>query len=159
MRKKKLIELNHQLFENIEQLKSAAEEIQKENARLKKEIEELTQENEALKIKNASSEPLKRLEEKVAANQAVLPEDSEYGAAIIGKTVVSAAKHCNKLSTLHENPNTKELINLILGRTEVAKAEILKIISSDNELDLKKRLIDNEHFAAEEYFQSVLAQI
>ena len=48
----------------------------------------------------------------------------EYGAKVIGQIVVSAAEYSNKL-TIGSNSSQKELVNLILGKTEVAKSEIL----------------------------------
>ena len=50
------------------------------------------------------------------------------------------------------------MVNLILGRTEVAKSEILKIISLDISLEEKKELINEQYKSAEDYFISVEAQ-
>lgn len=158
MRKKQLLSLNHELFNSLENARLTAEELRNENAGLKEKIAELTKENEQLKLKGIMSEPLKNLEEKVIEFASVT-EDTQYGANAIGKTVVSAAKFCNSLSARHDSTDTKELINLILGRTEVAKAEILKIVSGNSKLEEKKSLIDKERSAAEDYFRSVMAQI
>ena len=57
-----------------------------------------------------------------------------------------------------ETENSKELLNLILGRTEVAKAEILKTVSSDIAFDEKKAKIDAEYESAKDYFESVIRQ-
>ena len=87
--------------------------------------------------------------------QAGITTDTDYGAAVIGKTVIAAAKYCEQLKT---RDNAKELINLILGRTEVAKAEILNIVTTDNADEEKRRLIDEQLALAEDYFASVTAQ-
>ena len=90
-------------------------------------------------------------------SQIKLKEDTKYGASIIGKIVLSSTTYCNEL-TLTMGASAKELINLILGRTEVAKAEILKITSSNASIEDKKAMIDSEAFSAEDYFKSIMAQ-
>ena len=155
MRKKLLLEQNIQLFDRL----TAAES---EIKRLKKELEEEKRRTAALKEENArltenkgsTAAPLKILESKVIKQAGITP-DTEYGAAVIGKTVVAAAKYCEQLKT---RDNAKELINLILGRTEVTKAEILNIVTSDNVAEEKRRLIDEQLALAEDYFASVTAQ-
>lgn len=155
MRKKLLLEQNIQLFDRL----TAAEG---EIKRLKNELEEEKRRAAALKEENArlaenkgaATAPLKILEAKVIKQAGITP-DTEYGAAVIGKTVVAAAKCCERLKT---RDNAKELINLILGRTEVTKAEILNIVTSDNAAEEKRRLIDEQFAAAEDYFASVTAQ-
>ena len=136
----------------LERHKLAFEEIKRENDELRAELEELKQEAEAPVV----SAPLKALEEKVL-NSAVNRE-TDYGASVIGEIVISAAKYCNRL-TSEPTEEKRELVNLILGRTEVAKAEILKIISADGSFETKKNAIIREKAAAEDYFQSVMAQI
>lgn len=155
MRKKLLLEQNIQLFDRL----AAAES---EIKRLKKELEEKNRAVASLKEENArvtenkglAAAPLKILEAKVI-KQAEAAPDTDYGAAVIGKTVIAAAKCCEQLKT---RDNAKELINLVLGRTEVAKAEILNIVTSDNADEEKRRLIDEQLALAEDYFASVTAQ-
>ena len=155
MRKKLLLEQNIQLFDRL----TAAEG---EIKRLKNELEEEKRRAAALKEENArlaenkgaATAPLKILEAKVIKQAGITP-DTDYGAAVIGKTVIAAAKCCERLKT---HDNAKELLNLILGRTEVTKAEILNIVTSDNAAEEKRRLIDEQFAAAEDYFASVTAQ-
>lgn len=158
MRKKKLLELSEDLFNRLDAAQIALKEIKQENEELKKLLEELTEENKTLKENYEQSQPLKALSDKIKGN-ANLSKDTEYGAQIIGKIVISAAEHCNRLTLSSESREVKELINLILGRTEVAKAEILKAISSDIDFEQKKTLIDAQKNAAEDYFGSVMAQL
>ena len=158
MRKKKLLKLSEDLFNRLDAAQLALKEAKQENENLKKEIEILKTENEALKKAQLQSEPLKQLEEKVK-KQANISEDAEYGSQIIGKIVITAATYCNKLTSVSENTDVKELVNLILGRTEIAKAEILKIVSSDAEFSQKAELIDTVKNSAEDYFNSVMAQL
>lgn len=155
MRKKLLLEQNIQLFDR---LTAADGEIK----RLKTELEEEKRRAAALKEENArlrenkgnATAPLKMLEAKVIKQAGITP-DTEYGAEVIGKTVVAATKYCEQLKT---RDNAKELINLILGRTEVTKAEILNIVTADTADEEKRRLIDEQFAAAEDYFASVTAQ-
>lgn len=158
MRKKDLLTQNTELFDRITaaQLKisSLERELERrddENARLKNEIERLN-------AKINATEPLKTLEKKVVKQAGFSPE-VDYGAAVIGKTVVAAAKACN---TVTENGNpelAKEIVNLILGRTEVAKSEILSLVSSDEDIEIKKQKIDAQYESAADYFTGAVAQL
>lgn len=159
MKKKDLLKLNQDLFSQLDNAKLAVENIKKENEELKIEIEKLKQPPQALRDNGTVTEPIKKLEEKLI-KQAGISDETQYGAAVIGKIVVSAARHCNKLTALNSgSENIKELVNLILGRTEVAKAEILEAVSNDSDFEEKKNLIDAKQQAAEDYFNSVCAQI
>lgn len=157
MRKKDLMNLNAELFSREDRLREQILELEKENETLKKENASLQSENANLKSKLEASQSLKKLEEKLLA-QVSVSEDKQYGAEIIGKIVVKSATHCTELSAREQSAETKELINLILGRTEIAKAEILKIVSQNIPFESKKELIDKEQSDAEDYFLSVLAQ-
>ena len=158
MRKKKLMELSQDLFNRLDAAESALKILKEENEQLKKQVELLTDENEVLRENQQKSKPLKELENKIAA-QSLVSKETEYGAQVIGQIVVSAAKHCNLLTAVSDKADIKELINLILGRTEVAKAEILKIISSEFDFEEKKKYIDAQKNTAEDYFGSVMAQL
>lgn len=89
--------------------------------------------------------------------EVVLSEEIEYGSKIIGEIVMQASIFSNKLGAM-DKQNKKELVNLILGRTEVAKAEILNIVSSDMSFAAKTNTIDSVCAEAVEYFTSVLEQ-
>ena len=88
----------------------------------------------------------------------VLSEEFEYASSIIGKTVVEATRLCNELS-LKDDQDKVELVNLVLGRTEILKAEILKILNSEVAFEEKKDLMQNEQSAAYDYFDSIKAQL
>ncbi len=79
----------------------------------------------------------------------------EFSSDIIGKIVVSAARQCNKLSV----DGNKELINLILGRTEVAKAEILDVAACEADDEHKRLMITGIYEQVLEYISSVAAQV
>lgn len=159
MKKKDLIKLNEELFIRNDRTLHALEELRQENKTLLAQLEELKlklQEKEGPKEDEAPIVLPEKSVEKIMETD--LPNETKYGAEIIGKIVVSAATHCNGLSASEGNAENKELINLILGRTEVAKAEILNIISSKADTEQKIALIDSEKAQAEDYFKSVIAQ-
>ncbi len=155
MRKKDLIKLNAELFKKSDDLQAQNRQLKKENEELKQKTEELIKELSELEEKLSAEVQSKAEEQLLKIN---FPEDKVYGAEVIGKIVLKSAMHCTSLSSREQNNTTKELINLILGRTEIAKAEILKFVSEDLPFETKKALIDTEQTNAEDYFLSVLAQ-
>lgn len=160
MRKKKLIEQNLSLFESLQKTQRELSELKKVFDQNMQEIKSLkSQLEEAKETQNDAvvTEPLRRLEEKVITN-ATLKPDMEYGAKVIGKIVVSAAEYSNKL-TMGGTDKHRELVNLILGKTEIAKAEILSVIETNDTLDIKCLKIDQISADSQEYFESVAAQI
>lgn len=157
MRKKLLLLQNNQLFDRISSAEAEIQRLKKELIERDGQINQLKKENEQLLSKLNATEPLKILEAKVVKQASVTPE-VEYGASVIGKTVIEAAKACNKLTADGSADGAKELVNLILGRTEVAKAEILNIVSSVDSFEAKKRKIDAQFESATDYFVSVMAQ-
>ncbi len=157
LRKKELLKLNNELFEKSQKYMSLYEELKRENSELLAEIERLKQENRELTAQAERSVPLEKLEEKLK-NQAKLSEEAKIGASAIGKIVVKAASCCNTLTSCNDGYDPKELVNLILGRTEVAKAEILKAVEADMSIDSKISLIETVKQSAEDYFDSVMAQ-
>ncbi len=160
MRKKKLIEQNLALFEDLQKSQLELNELKKllrqsvdENNALKSQLEKANEQGKT----DTVTEPMRRLEEKVITN-AVLKPDMEYGAGIIGKIVIAAAQYSNRL-TLGGDDKHKELVNLILGKTEIAKAEILSVTETEDTFDVKCSKIDQIYAVCVEYFESVIAQI
>lgn len=158
MRKRDLLSQNTELFDRIAEAQLQISELKKEIANRDTEIDELKREIERLNAKLNATEPLKTLEAKVVKRADVSPE-VDYGAAVIGKTVVEAAKCCNSVTANGNSELVKEVVNLILGRTEVAKSEILGIVSSEDSFDTKKQKIDAQYENAADYFKSVTAQL
>lgn len=160
MKKKKLIEQNLMLFENLQKTQRELSELKKLLGQNVEEIKTLKSQLEKAKETTSelvTTEPMRRLEEKMISN-ATLKPDMEYGAKVIGQIVVSAAEYSNKLTIGGDNTH-KELLNLILGKTEIAKAEILSVIETDDPLDVKCLKIDQIAAVSKEYFESVAAQI
>ena len=158
MRKKDLLTQNTQLFDKISEAQLQISSLKKEIADRDIEIDGLKKEIERLNAKINATEPLKALEKKVIKQTAVSHE-VDYGASVIGKTVVEAAKCCNEVTAKGNPEISKELVNLILGRTEVAKSEILSIVSSEDSFETKKQKIDTQYENAVDYFISVTAQL
>ncbi len=88
----------------------------------------------------------------------VMTEEMEIGAKIIGNAVIEAAKICNQITEIG-GENSKELVNLVLGRCEVLKAEILAICCCEANYNQKLDMMQTEKNAAYDYFNSILAQI
>ena len=156
MRKKTLLAQNISLFEQLEQLRA-------QNALKDKKIKELEEKLATLTAKKeeeppkTQTEPLRRLEERIASYKKLQP-DYEYASDVIGELVVSSANGSNTL-TAGGNTEHRELVNLLLGRTEVAKAEILAIVTGEGDFEEKKSKIDAVREETLDYFSSVLAQI
>ncbi len=91
-----------------------------------------------------------------------VPENGDdintYAVKVIGKIVTESVKIGCVLAS-SENENKKELLNLALGRTEVAKNEISALVTTQLEADLIKASIDKEYALVMEYYQSILAQL
>ena len=155
MRKKFLIQQNLALFEQLQKAQLEANELKSRLEDYDKKIAELVAALESRK-KAEATEPLKKLEEKIITNANIKP-DVDYGAKVIGEIVVLATKHSNELTEGGDN-TFRELVNLILGRTEVAKADILNIVSSEDGIAVKTAKIDAVKAETEEYFKSVMAQ-
>ena len=169
MKKKQYIELTEELASRLRTEKSASAELREENNALIEELKELRARIVALE-KGALPDMKPVVTEKVEVSQSVetqkpteqdempLSDAVSDGAKIIGKIVLSSAEYCNKLTGVGADPNAKELVNLILGRTEVAKSEILRLTTLD--IDPKDRLtaMERELNEAEDYFKSVMAQ-
>ena len=169
MNKKQYIELTENLTRRLNSENKRTEELTEENRQLTKENSFLNEElfklkeriialeNSVIQTKNDTEEVL---EENTAptAQEPELSEGIKDGAKIIGKIVVSSAKYCNDLTGVASVPNAKELVNLILGRTEVAKAEILRLSALDVDHAERVSAMEKELQEAEDYFKSVMAQ-
>ncbi len=163
MRKKVLIEQNTVLFSKLNEaerkIDALSEELKEKNSAIKEmklKIEKLESEKNTEVI-----EPIKEIVKtetaKTAEKSFLLAEDKKYASEIIGKIVVESANFSN---TLTADGNTKyiELVNLILGKTEVAKADILAVVLEDISLDSKKIKMNEIFNSTIEYFNSVMAQ-
>ncbi len=162
MNKKLILEQNELLKSNLETAKKEIDRLNKQVTQMNAsiiskdlKISEL-EKKQSEKINNEDfSSPLKQLEKKVEGVKE--SKGYNYASAAIGEIVVESVRCSNKLT---ENGETRyrELVNLILGRSEVSKADILEIVKSDMDIDEKNHRIDMVKLDAKEYFRSVLAQ-
>lgn len=168
MRKKELIKKIQELIGSVETLHRENQLYKKENEELKAELEVLKQNSSPVTqedncsmaegFKVAGEEDNKAEQE--GKNEAVVIADEamEYGSLIIGKIVVESARYANEISA-SSSENKKELLNLIMGKAEVAKAEIYSISTGSAPTQTKKDLIDSELSSSLDYFKSVIGQI
>ena len=92
------------------------------------------------------------------AAPATLDAAGEYAADCISKIVIESASACNKIAS-SESANKKDLLNLIIGKTENAKFEITDILCSECTDEQKRAMIDGCAKDTFDYFTSVLAQM
>lgn len=133
------------------------------------ETEEILETEETSKIQESpETEEPQITEDNPAVEEALkqqldeiqLSSEMSYAATVIGQAVIKATKLCNELvKTDEQNEMRKELVNLALGRTEILKSEIHKILQSQIPFDEKKNLIEKERDDAYDYFDSIIAQI
>lgn len=156
MKRKELMQKYLELTEEMQNILS-------DNARLQSELEQLRDFNSELQETIASSE----IKEEVTVDvnhetndeiiEIQLSDETEFAANIIGQMIISATECSNKLSLNGEK--NRELINMILGRTEVEKGNILDILLSETDFETKKKMMLSCKNASEEYFESVMAQL
>ena len=156
--KKALKALNKQLFEKLDDATANNNELQKKLALQESEIKRLSasvleKTAEIVQIKTEKEEILVQPE-----NEIKLSDEMEYAAKIIGEAVIEVTKTCNYI-TEKGGDNTKELVNLALGRNEVLKTEIFKILGLAVSFDEKQELIQKEKQEAFDYFNSIKAQM
>lgn len=112
-------------------------------------------------IEETETQPQMTVEETVVEEkktvQLPITKEQEYGAAVIGKIVLESAQCCNRLTSNGDNRH-KELVNLILGRAEVAKGEVLDIVSAKVDFSEKQKMMDACCVEALEYFANVMRQ-
>lgn len=82
----------------------------------------------------------------------------EYGADTIGMIVKESVKYANIISA-SSSDDKKELLNLIMGKAEIAKTDIFSIAEGDAESDTKQELITAVLDETIDYFKSVAGQI
>ena len=175
LNKKLLLNQNKVLFDKLQIANLNLKRICEENSALKNEIEKLNE-----KIASLSDSSLIVTEHQTDAAEMelcdknedvnpveVTPEDdisvpefdaeTEYASKVIGEIVIQAAKYSKILNESGKN-NIKELMNLVLGKTEVAKVEIFNILSSEASFESKQEMIDVQLNDATEYFKSVIEQ-
>lgn len=171
MNKKLLLNQNKILFDKLQVANLNLKRIKEENTSLKSEIEKLNEQIAALNATPADLQPepvdiadaiedFEPVEVFEPLNEAETPEfdaETEFASEIIGEIVIQAAKY-SKILNESGKSNIKELINLVLGKTEVAKVEIFNILSSEASFESKREMISSQLNETVEYFKSIIEQ-
>lgn len=162
MRKKDLLSQNMSLFDKLQRLQIELNRLKTELDAKNAKIDELEKQLfQADDIKEDISFDANIVFDGNIAEPEVgaiaIDDATDYGARTIGKIVVSASEHCNTL-TLRAKPNCRELVNLIMGKTELAKSDILDAVSTELSLEDKCKIIDSVYESTLEYFDGVMAQ-
>lgn len=87
-----------------------------------------------------------------------LEDASSYGAQIIGKIVLEGTKVSNCVAEKQSDLSV-DIINLILGKTEVCKAKIYDVCHSDLDNAAKMQMLDEIFNECVDYFSSLKNQI
>ncbi len=176
--KKKLLAKLGELVDQNNTLKRDFDNLSRENAELKALVQTLSENKmETPVVATHIEEPVKAAEEifmkedfapttyepvlnatiRPKVSQAVLSDSiAEYGSVAIGKIVQESIKYSGAVSASN---NKKELLNLIMGKGEIAKNEIYTIAQCDSSDEIKRELIDAQVNEALDYFKSVAGQI
>lgn len=185
MRKKELMNRLSELVLTVEELNRKVRDLNEENKELKLKLEEATNsvKEEIASVENKveienSSEVFKNegftvklveeidfdaprdnaIPEAPAKPEPILDDDAlEYGAGVIGKITVESAKFCDKISE-KGGSNARELLGLIMGKSEVCKNDILSIALSESTAEIKREMIDAQFNEALDFFRSIEQQ-
>ncbi len=173
MQKKELMKRLGELVSTVERLNSNINELKAENRQLKAKIEELEAShkepcddvNDTVgEIPNSEADGFTvkiidevELSEENSEEPRLNDQALEYGAAVIGKITVEAAHYCEIVSSFGGD-DLKELLGLIMGKSEVCKSEILNIAISELTIESKREMIDAQLNEAVEYFKSISEQ-
>lgn len=162
MRRKELMNRLGELVDSLETLNAKLQAAEEENTRLHQTLAQLQTElcDEPQDERLSETQAVEEAQEPVESpdEPIVLDDVMEYGSRIIGMIVVESAKYADQISG-SAGEDKKDLINLIMGKTEVCKAEILSITLCDAADESKRSLIDSQYTEAIDYFKSVVAQL
>ncbi len=93
------------------------------------------------------------------ATTALMPESKiEAASQAIGRIVLKCAELCNTFASVGDI-NSKDLINLALGRTEVFKSEVLQLAIEIKDIDTLNSELAVKEAAVTEYFELLTNQL
>ena len=110
-------------------------------------------ENETEDVYSQSTMFNEKADFKPLLNESVL----KISSSAIGRVVLKSAELCNKFAN-DNNINSKDLINLALGRTEVFKSEVLELTTQDISEELLTAELNLKETEIIEYFELLLKQ-
>ena len=167
MRKSALVKKTVELIDALNALQHQLENVKLENEELKEKLKELESQKTVLPEQITQSEgfvvfdeePEEVPESATEPIELATPDTAlEYGAVAIGRVVQESVKYANLISESNSE-NKKELLNLIMGKAEIAKTDIFSIAEGDAESDTKQELITAVLDETIDYFKSVAGQI
>lgn len=164
MRKKELFEQNTALHNRLQTLTAELKKYKELYSQNIAEINSLRQKLAEMEIEmtRVSTVEIKQQEEQVVNEPIVaIPElegASQYGADVIGKIIVEGTKISNSFVGV-SNDLSVELINLVLGKTEVCKAKIYDVCREELPIEQKCAMIDDVYNDCMDYFSSLKKQI
>ncbi len=177
MKKKELINKIVELIDTINSLHSQINELKSDNVEIRAKLgeleakmqnsapavqEEKAENQEGFKVyENIIEKETDTAEETVDIPVNVVPLGDnmlEYGSVAIGRVVQESIKYANLISA-SVGENKKEVLNLIMGKAEVVKAEIFTITDGELTDEVKKELIDTQLNEAIDYFKSAYGQL
>ena len=168
MRKKDLFEQNTVLYNRLQTVTAELKKYKELYSQNIAEINSLRKALAEMETKNVSEAP-SPVEIKVPVEDVVeveapsieipkLDPAAEYGAEVIGKIVLEGTKLSNSFAE-NKNSFSVDLINLVLGKTEVCKSAIYEICQSDKSEQEKRELIDSIFSECTDYFGGLTKQI
>jgi hypothetical protein len=152
--------LKDEILEKEEEIRRLNEKIELMNAVHVPEIneEEIIDEEEVMEespVVEMKYEDFDFAKENIGSD---VEDINDYAVKAISRIITESIKIGCVLAS-NDNPDKKELLNLTLGRTEVAKNEISSLIEANLSNAEKVKAIDNEEVGVKEYYQSILAQL
>lgn len=168
VRKKELFEQNTVLYNRLQTVTAELRKYKELYSQNISEINALRQALAEMELKTLKDdEPettIELIDDSFLDDQPVseaLPElesATQYGAEVIGKIVLEGTKISNNFAE-KQNDLSFELINLVLGKTEVCKSQIYDICSNNMVGDEKKTAIDAVYSECMEYFSGLTKQV
>ena len=168
MRKIEILKKMLELIDVVNSLQHQLDDLKRENSEIKERLEGLENSKTVADFAADSSQTLdngftvfntENLEDEPTVYEDIQEENVlDYGSVAIGRVVQESIKYANLISDSNSQ-NKKELLNLIMGKAEVTKAEIFSITESDVAFSLQKELIDAQCEEATDYFKSAYGQI
>ncbi len=125
------------------------ENIEEDTVIIKNDVEEIETED----VYSQSVNTTEKVEYKSLLNESVL----KISSSAIGRVVLKCAELCNTFAS-ENNINSKDLINLALGRTEVFKSEVLQLASQEMSEELLLAELKLKETEILEYFELLLRQ-
>lgn len=118
----------------------------------------VAEDREAVLPETQQKDTLPILEPVMASTALIAEEKINTASKAIGRVVLQCAELCNSFASIG-NVNSKDLINLALGRTEVFKSEVLQLATEGNSAEGIASDLEDKEKSVLEYFELLKSQI